>query len=120
MTKTIAMPDRPTENQIEAALHLIDKPPAEARRILRSIYSAFIDLRPEAEMPVNLTKKQAQLMELLIEHEAEKGHAPTQEDLASMVGCDRRLIIYRLKALERKGYLYLTRAHRGIHIRKKI
>lgn len=120
MTKTIAMPDKPTDNQIEAALHLIDKPPAEARKILRAVYSAFIDLRPEAELPSNLTKKQAQLMEILQDHENDNGYAPTQDDLATMIGCDRRLIIYRLKSLERKGYLYLTRAHRGIHIRKRI
>lgn len=120
MTKTVAMPDKPTDNQIEACLHLLDMRPTDARKTIMAIYKTLVDMRPEARLPSGLTKKQAQLMEVLQEHEEKHDRAPTQEDLAAIFGCDRRLIIYRLKALEKKGYLYLSSKHRGITIRKKM
>lgn len=124
MTKTsekfVSMPERPTDNQIEAALSNLKLPPSEARRVLRRIYQDFIDLRPDQNLPKGLTKKMAQMMEVLQEYTDEHGYSPTQEELAATFGVDRRAITLRLAALKRRGYVHLKRGWRGIVIINRI
>ncbi len=117
----VRLPELPTENQIEAAIPYLDMNPARARRALRDIYRAFVDMRPEAQRPRDLTKKMAQLMELIQEYEEGNGMAPSQKELAEMIGADRAAVRKRLHALKRRGYIQLIEGRwRGIKIIKRV
>jgi len=117
MADHVEMPIIPTANQIEAAmLHLNEMPPAQARRVLHKIYETFVDMRPEAKRPKGLTRKMAQLLEVIREYTNENGYSPSQQELADMFGVDRRSITRRLEALKTRGYIVKRRHHRGIVI----
>ena len=118
--RPVTMPSAPEPNQIEAAIsHLPDMNPAHARRVLKAIYETFIDMRPENLQPRNLTKKMAQLLDVLKEYEEEHGYSPTRDELAAMIGIDRKGIYNRLNALRKRGYLLIRPGHRGIVIIKR-
>jgi len=119
--KSIRLPEKPSDNQIEAAIHhLPDMRPDQARKTLRAIYSTFIDMRPGSDYPTDLTPKMIQMMETIQEFQEENGYAPTQVELSRMFGVDRSSIRKRLLSLKRKGYLVVKRGHRGIVLKRNI
>lgn len=117
----VRLPEVPTDNQIEAALtHLPDMGKDRAKRALRAIYESFVAMRPENELPADMTKKMAQMMEAIQEYTDENDQSPTQMELADMFGVDRTTIRQRIHALMRRGYISKTSQHRGIRIIKRI
>lgn len=117
----VRLPEEPTYNQINAAVSLLpDLNPDRARRVLRTIYETFIAMRPENELPADLTKKMAQTMEAIQEYTDENDNSPTQQELADMFGVDRKSIRQRLQALKRRGYINIVHNHRGIRIIKRL
>lgn len=117
----VRLPEQPSDNQIEAAIHhLPDMRPDQARKTLRAIYATFVDMRPGSDYPPDLTPKMIQMMETIQEFQEENGFAPTQEELARMFGVDRSSIRKRLISLRRKGYLVVRRGYRGIVLKRTI
>lgn len=119
MNKPILMPSAAEQNQIEAALvHLPDYNPVRARRILAAIYETFVDMRP-IEKPQELTKKQAQTLEVMIEFKSQHRRNATQQELADILGVDRKAVRQRIDSLKRKGYVVQGVGHRKIRPTKK-
>lgn len=117
----VRVPVQPSNNQIEAAISLLpDHNPERARKVLRTIYETFINMRPENELPADLTKKLAQTLETIIEFFEENDKSPTQQELADMFQVDRMTIRQRLHSLKRRGYITVMHSHRGIRVVKKI
>lgn len=119
MSKAFIMPEAPTANQIEAALiHLSDINPSAARKKLAQIYATFVDMRPE-EMPSELTRKQAQTLEVIAEFKTDHKRNPTQQELSEILGVDRKAVRQRMDCLKRKGFIATAPGHRKIKIIKK-
>lgn len=117
----VRVPEQPSDNQIEAAVPMLpDLNPERARRLLRSIYETFVNMRPDNEQAPDMTKKMAQMMEAIVEYTEENDMSPTQQELADMFGIDRMSVRQRLQSLKRRGYISTVNAHRGIRIIKKI
>lgn len=115
----IQIPKAPDENMIEAAAaHLPELNPSQARRALRAIYQTFIDMRPNSNYPLDLTVKMTQTLDVIMEFQEEHGYAPTQVEIAKMMGVDRTTIRNRINSLRKKGYIAVSHKHRSMKIIK--
>lgn len=52
-----------------------------------------------------ITEKQKEILELIIEYVQENGHQPSRDQLAAMVGATRHAVNQRIEHLVNKGYL---------------
>jgi repressor LexA len=67
----------------------------------------------------DLTDKQKQLYNLLLEYYSEVGYSPTLKELSEMLGVSIPAVKARLIWIEKKGYIKLVGSiHRGINIKR--
>ena len=63
-----------------------------------------------------LTEKEKELLDYIVDYESERGFQPSYRDMASYYACDLKTIADRLEAMEKKKVIKRT-GHRGIEIR---
>lgn len=72
--------------------------------------------RQPAEAKAELSKRQAQALAAVRKFQAEHGFPPTRAELGRLLGVRAQTADFHLRALQRKGYLSVSRQARGLRL----